>query len=195
MKFVVGLGNPGKRYATTRHNLGFMVVETLVCKWQVGPGRNAFGGLLYEAGPARPDCGRRRVMLLTPQTYMNCSGRAVGELAGFYKAERQDILVVLDDMALPTGRLRARARGSAGGHNGLADVLAALGGEDVQRLRIGIGPPPGRMDAMDFVLRPFEPDELEMIRQAVKAAAEAVEDWVFNGMDYVMEKYNRKDEN
>ena len=175
--------------------MGFMALEALVRRWRLGDGRQAFGGLLHDVRPARPDAGRRRVMLLAPQTYMNCSGQAVREAAAFYKAEHQDVLVVLDDMALPVGRLRARAGGSAGGHNGLADVLAALGAEDVPRLRIGIGAPPGEMDAIDFVLRPFEPGELETIRRAVGTAAEAVEDWVFNGIEYVMERYNRKEEN
>jgi len=193
-RFVVGLGNPGSRYASTRHNLGFMVVEGLVRRWQMGAGRTAFGGRLYEARPARPDAGTRRVMLLMPQTYMNCSGQAVRDLAAFYKARRREIRAVLDDMALPLGRLRVRAQGSAGGHKGLTDVLDAMGGQDVPRLRIGIGQPTGGIDATDFVLRPFEPAELETVRQAISSACDAVEDWVFNGIDYVMERYNRKED-
>ncbi len=192
-KFVVGLGNPGRRYARTRHNLGFMVVEALCRRWQTGDGRRAFGGRFYDVRPERAESGRRRVMMLTPLTYMNCSGRAVRRMADFYKAQRRDILVVLDDMALEPGRLRARSQGSPGGHNGLADVLASLGGQDVPRLRIGIGTAP-EMDATDFVLRLFETGESETISRAIEIAAEAVEDWVFDGIECVMEKYNKKGE-
>ena len=193
-KFVVGLGNPGREYADTRHNVGFQVLEALRCRWQVSGGRKAFDGRCDEARPQRPESGVRRVLLLEPHTFMNCSGRAVGEMARFHRADCQDILVVLDDLALPLGRLRLRASGSAGGHKGLADVLAALGSESVPRLRIGIGSPPERMDATDFVLTPFADGELEEIARAIQLAAEAVEDWVFHGAEYVMEKYNRKAE-
>jgi len=172
-----------------------MAVDALVGRWRAGEGRRAFSGVLYDARPQRPGADPRRVMLLTPHTYMNRSGQAVRALADFYKAQPQDVLVVLDDLALPVGRIRARAQGSSGGHNGLADVLAAVGGQDVPRLRIGIGPVPEGVDAMDFVLRPFEPGELEMIRPAVETACEAVEDWVFDGIECVMERYNRKQEN
>jgi len=112
----------------------------------------------------------------------------------FYKAALDELLIVLDDMALPPGRLRARAAGSAGGHKGLGDILTALGSEQVPRLRIGVGQPPAYMDATDFVLAPFDDEELEMVDAAILAAADAVEDWVFNGLPFVMEKYNRKPE-
>jgi PTH1 family peptidyl-tRNA hydrolase len=111
-------------------------------------------------------------------------------MSAFYKADPDQILVVLDDLALPTGRLRARAGGSAGGHNGLADVLEALGHTQMPRLRIGIGQAPPNMDSTDYVLRPFEADEREIIETAVQQAADAVEDWVFNGIEFVMDKYN-----
>jgi PTH1 family peptidyl-tRNA hydrolase len=127
-------------------------------------------------------------------TYMNCSGQAVQEMAAFYKAELHEILVVLDDMALPVGQLRARAGGSAGGQKGLTDVLAKLGSQQVPRLRIGIGAPPGRMDGADFVLSRFGPAEQEIIDVAIVQAAMAVEDWIFRGLDFVMERYNRKEE-
>ena len=191
-KFVVGLGNPSRQYARTRHNVGFAVLEALRRRWDLDKGRRAFEGRLNDARVQRPGTGVRRAMLLEPHTYMNCSGRAVRQMADFYKAACEDLLIVLDDMALPVGRLRARAEGSAGGHNGLTDVLAALCSEKVPRLRIGIGPPPGSMDPKDFVLSPFLDEELATIRQAVPRAAEAVEDWLFHGIAYVMDKYNRK---
>jgi PTH1 family peptidyl-tRNA hydrolase len=191
-KFVVGLGNPSRQYARTRHNVGFAVLEALRRRWDLDEGRRAFEGRLNDARVQRPGTGVRRAMLLEPHTYMNCSGRAVRQMADFYKAACEDLLIVLDDMALPVGRLRARAEGSAGGHNGLTDVLAALGSEKVPRLRIGIGPPPGSMDPKDFVLSPFLDEELATIQQAVPRAAEAVEDWLFHDIAYVMDKYNRK---
>ena len=128
--------------------------------------------------------------MLMPETYMNRSGQAVRELSGVYKAVPEDILVVLDDLALPAGRVRARARGSAGGHKGLADVLRVLGTDEIPRLRIGIGEPPGGMDAVDYVLARFSRDELEEARHAVETAADAVEDWLFNDMAFVMDRYN-----
>lgn len=193
-RFVVGLGNPGREYARTRHNMGFRVVEALQRRWQAYEPHRDFGGLVCEARPCRPQGGTRRVVLLEPMTYMNCSGQAVQEMAAFYKAELHEILVVLDDMALPVGQLRARAGGSAGGQKGLTDVLAKLGSQQVPRLRIGIGAPPGRMDGADFVLSRFADAEQEIIEVAIVQAAEAVEDWVFRGLDFVMERYNRKDE-
>ncbi|MFB3894323.1 MAG: aminoacyl-tRNA hydrolase [Phycisphaerae bacterium] len=191
-KFVVGLGNPGHKYAADRHNVGFAVLAALERRWKFGRGREAFSGVLCDARVSRPGESERRVMLLAPQTYMNCSGRAVRAMADFYKAAPRDILIVLDDMALPPGRLRARAEGSAGGHNGLADVLAAMGTTAVPRLRIGIGAPPGAADRKDFVLSPFAGDEVETMKAAVELAAAAVEDWVFGGIECVMAKYNRK---
>jgi len=192
-RFVVGLGNPGEQYARTRHNVGFRVAARLAKLWQASGPRNAFGGLLYDATVFRGRAARR-AMLLTPMTYMNRSGQAVREMLTFYKAAATDVLVVLDDMALPPGRLRARAEGSAGGHNGLDDVLAALGTQQVSRLRIGIGSPPGRMDAADFVLSCFTEREAAEIDVTVEQAASAVEDWVFDGIERMMEKYNRKED-
>ena len=190
-KFIVGLGNPGRRYANTRHNLGFAVADVLVDRWQMGRGKRSFSGRLYHARLQR-GTKQQMAILLKPLTYMNRSGQAVREMAAFHKADPDQILVVLDDLALATGRLRARAGGSAGGHNGLADVLEALGHTQMPRLRIGIGPARPDMDSADFVLRPFEADEAEIIETAVKRAADAVEDWVFNGIEFVMDKYNGK---
>ena len=190
-RFVVGLGNPGRAYRRTRHNVGFAVVEALVRRWDAGRGRRAFDGRLWEARPTIAGL-QRRVMLLQPQTYMNRSGSAVAAMVRFYKAELVDLLVVLDDMALPLGRLRFRAGGSSGGHKGLTDVLAALGSEQVPRLRIGIGSAPAGMDGADFVLMALTADEQEMLDLAVQQAAEAVEDWITLGITGVMDKYNRK---
>ena len=193
MRFVVGLGNPGRRYAQTRHNVGFQVVAVLHRRWGFGPERDAFDGLAADGRLQRGD-EAHRVMLFRPMTYMNDSGSAVRKMVDYYRSNCEDLLVVLDDMALPPGRLRARAGGSAGGHKGLADVLRALGTSDVARLRLGIGAPPGRMDPTDFVLGCLSDAEAEAVGPAVQRAADAVEDWVLRGTMFVMERYNRKPE-
>jgi len=191
VRLVVGLGNPGRRYARTRHNIGFKVVDTAVRRWSATGPKTAFGGLVYDARPVTADGRTARVVLLQPHTFMNCSGRAVRDITAFYKAPLTDILIVLDDLALPPGKLRIRTGGSAGGHNGLNDIIRLMGTEGIGRLRIGIGAAPEFMDSADYVLQRFADDEVDMIRQAVERGARAVEDWVFNGPDHAMDIYNR----
>lgn len=158
----------------------------------MGEPRAAFEGLLIDGRVSRPGAEAQRVMLLAPQTYMNCSGRSVRAMLDFYKGAPDELLVVLDDLALPPGRLRLRAEGSAGGHNGLDDVLRVVGTTRVARLRIGIGAAPAQMDPADYVLGRFGPDEQDAIDVAIRVAADAVEDWLFGGIDSAMAKYNRK---
>lgn len=189
-RFVVGLGNPTPEYEQTRHNVGFLVLDALRQRWMLPRPDKRFSARVADARVTRGD-DEKRVLLMWPQTYMNRSGRAVQPMLGFYKARPEHCLVVLDDMALPLGRLRGRAGGSPGGHNGLADVVRALGTRDVPRLRIGIGAPPdARMDSVDYVLGRFRPEELDVIRGAVQRAADAVEDWVFHDIRTVMDRYN-----
>ena len=190
-RIVVGLGNPGRKYARTRHNVGFRVLQTLVDQWALGDGREGFEGLTWNTRRNRGG-DVRRVMMLAPMTYMNCSGRSVQGMLKYYKVRLDETLVVLDDLALPLGQLRIRSDGSAGGHNGLEDVLQACGTNEVPRLRIGIGAPPGGFDAKDYVLSKFRPDEQEEIDVAIRIAADAVENWIFGDIKQVMEKYNRK---
>lgn len=200
-RFIVGLGNPGRRYVKTRHNAGFRVVEALRDRWGLGAGQSRFDGLVWEArrGPSpraeAPAAEPVKVTLLAPMTYMNNSGRAVRQMLDFYKAGAADggLLVVMDDIALPTGRLRLRPGGSAGGQKGLADILQACGTDAVHRLRIGVDAPPGRMDAADYVLGKFSKKEEEIIGPAIQQAADVAEDWLFVGMDKLMETCNRKD--
>lgn len=203
-KFIVGLGNPGRKYADTRHNIGFRVLEVLQNRWSPGEGRKAFDGLTWEmrigrsvegSAPGRPAV----VTLLAPMTYMNNSGRSVRAMLDFYKAfteneepDKDNLLVILDDLALPTAQLRFRASGSDGGHNGLSDILQTCGTRNVSRLRIGIGPAPDAMDPKDYVLGKFRPDEKEDIGAAIQIAADAVEEYLRDGIAKVMEKYNRK---
>ncbi|MDP6545225.1 MAG: aminoacyl-tRNA hydrolase [Phycisphaerae bacterium] len=191
IRLVVGLGNPGSRYARTRHNIGFDVVDAAVRRWSATGPKTAFGGLVYDARPVAPDGRTARVVLLQPHTFMNDSGRAVREIAAFYKAQIADILIVLDDLDLPPGKLRIRAGGSAGGHRGLNDIIRSMGDQGIGRLRIGIGAAPEFMESSDYVLQRFADDEVDTIRQAVERGAEAVEDWIFNGPLHAMDTYNR----
>lgn len=193
-RFVIGLGNPGREYAGTRHNVGFMVIDELVRRWDLGRGKKAFGGRLYDGRVGPPGTPGPRVLLLKPHTYMNRSGRAVRDLTAFHRGRSEDVLVVMDDIALPLGRIRARARGSSGGHKGLADVMSELDAEDVARLRVGVGAPPPPMDAVDYVLQRFAREELATVGRAVRTAADAVGDWLVHGTTYVMDAYNRAEE-
>ncbi len=190
-RLVVGLGNPGTKYARTRHNVGWQVVEQLVDRHRPPGPREAFQARLWDARIAR-GAAWARTLLAQPLTFMNRSGRSVRAAAEYYGIVPDDILVIMDDLALPTGRLRARASGSAGGQKGLADVIRALGTDQVPRLRIGIGQAPPGWDAADYVLSRFGPDEQEEIGVSIRDAADAVEEWLFDGLTRVMERYNRK---
>lgn len=185
MKLVVGLGNPGRRYEKTRHNVGFDVLRHLAERHASGNVRRRFSGELLEARIAG-----QKVLLLSPTTYMNRSGRSVAEAARFYKLAPEHILVVCDDLNLPLGKLRLRAKGSPGGHNGLADIIRMLGSEAFPRLRIGIGSPPPGCDPARFVLARFQADEQSTVNEAVKQAADAVAIWVSEGIDASMNRYN-----
>ena len=188
MKLIAGLGNPGPRYADSRHNIGFWVVDELARRWRADASRYEarFEGLL---GQARR--GGTTVLLLKPTTFMNLSGRSVGALARFYKLDRADLLVVYDDLDLPVGQLRLRAGGSSGGHNGMEDVLRSLGGDDVARIRIGIGKV-HRDATVGHVLGRFAPDEQPLIDTAVTTAADAAECWLARGIAAAMNEFNRK---
>ena len=189
-RLVVGLGNPGSRYAATRHNVGFRVVDELARRWSADGPKEDFQARVWDARPARRG-EAARVLLMQPLTFMNRSGQACRKAVDFYKVDAADVLVVMDDMALPTAALRARAGGSAGGQKGLADVLTTMGTQQIPRLRIGIGQPPPGWDGADYVLSTFRDDETEDIGAAIGQAADAVEDWVFHGLTYVMDRYNR----
>ncbi len=185
MKLVVGLGNPGRKYAGTRHNVGFDVVAQLARRFNAPAPRTAFQAEVTEAA-----IQGERVLLAAPQTYMNLSGRSVRQIVEFYKLPLDQLLVVCDDLNLPPGRLRLRASGSAGGQKGLQNIIEHLGTEDFPRLRLGIGRPPPQIDAVDYVLMRFPADERELIAAAVEQAALAVEVWVRVGTSAAMNQVN-----
>ena len=185
MKLVVGLGNPGPRYAGTRHNIGFGVVDYLAAAPGVGRWRNRF-----EAVVADTVEGTDQVLLMKPETFMNLSGRAVRAAVDFYKLAVTDLLVVCDDIALPLGKLRARAKGSDGGQKGLRSIEQQIGTTEYSRLRIGVGAPGERLDAADHVLSRFKPGERKDVEDAIAQAALAVLLWVRQGIDVCMNRVN-----
>ena len=187
MKLIVGLGNPGRKYAGTRHNVGFDVLTELARRHGTATARARFQGEAVEAMVEG-----ERAILLCPHTYMNNSGESVQPAKDFYKIENEDLLVVCDDFNLPLARLRLRTQGSSGGQKGLADIIRRLGTEQVPRLRIGIGTPPPEWDVADYVLSKFKKDELPEIEAATILAADAVAAWARKGIDYCMTQYNGK---
>jgi PTH1 family peptidyl-tRNA hydrolase len=191
VKAIVGLGNPGPQYKGTRHNVGFDVVDELARR----------AGVNFESAPAealiarwrRPDDGPRNdVLLVKPLTFMNLSGQAVGELARYFKIEVGDLIVVVDEADLPLGKLRARARGSAGGHNGLKSVIAHLGNE-FARLRIGVGRGGDQKNLADHVLSKFEKSEFADVERMTARAADAAEMFITSGIGAVMNAFNGGD--
>ncbi len=186
MKLIVGLGNPEAQYDGTRHNVGFMVLDALAERYGVKIRRKKFNALAEEVLS-----GDDKLLLLKPQQYMNRSGHAVATAAGFYKLDPVDVLVVTDDMALATGQLRLRPKGSAGGHNGLKDIMAHLGTDLFPRLRVGVGSC-GQRDAADYVLSRFDAEERDVIDQAAAIAVKAIDCWVTEGVQAAMTQYNAK---
>ena len=189
MKLVAGLGNPGGQYRGTRHNVGFEVVDLLARRH----------GLAFESAPADAVLAKWRtngevVLVAKALTFMNLSGPAIAELVRYYRVSLADLLIVSDDVNLPLGRLRLRPGGSEGGHNGLRSVADALGTVDYPRLRIGVGRGDERRDLADHVLARFEPDEQAGIEGAIARSADAVEAWIQQGFEAVMNAYNRANE-
>ncbi len=189
MKMIIGLGNPGTEYKGTRHNAGFEVVDILARRLEVEVKKKKFGALFG-------DCITKgiKLILLKPQRYMNRSGHVVATAAGFYKLALKDIIVITDDMALAPGRIRIRAKGSAGGHNGLADVIERLGSDEFARLRVGIGKSAEQI-GKDYVLSRPAAKDAELIEKAIEQAQQAAVCWVENGIDAAMNRFNVRSEN
>jgi peptidyl-tRNA hydrolase, PTH1 family len=192
MKLVVGLGNPGRKYGGTRHNIGFEVVDEIAARH----------GLEWEAAPAEAliakwrelRAGPAQVLLVKPLTFMNLSGHATRDLLHYFKVDLADLLVVVDETQLDLGRLRTRANGSAGGHNGLKSLIEQLGTDRFARMRIGVGRGDARRDLADHVLAKFDEDERPLVRDTIGKAADAVELFVSEGLEPMMNRFNRKEE-
>ena len=193
MKLVVGLGNPGPRYAATRHNVGFRVVERFARAQGIPLEERRFGGRFGRARAALVGGVRLDVGVLEPESFMNRSGEVVREALGLLPVEdvARDLLVVLDDVDLPFGRLRLRPAGGSGGHLGLADVIACLGRDDFARLRFGVGRPAVPMETSSFVLQRFSPEEEERLAPRIEAAAAAIEAALSQGVVAAMNRVNR----
>jgi PTH1 family peptidyl-tRNA hydrolase len=194
MFLVVGLGNPGSQYTGTRHNVGWEVADALAAElgWIAKPAdfdrqaRDKFAALTLD-GMAYGE----KLMILKPTTYMNLSGQSVQAAMAFYQLEPRQIMVILDDLALPSGKIRIRPGGSSGGHNGLKDIERALGGDEYPRLRLGIDAPPRGMAGRDYVLGRFTPQQSALVEPAVRRACGAVMTWIQNGIETAMNQYNQ----
>ncbi len=187
MKLIVGLGNIGKEYENTRHNIGFMVADELAKCWGITNWKNERNAMCAEY--RTPE----KVFLIKPTTYMNLSGEAAGAFANFYNIAPEDIAVIQDDLDLPCGQLRVRRKGSAGGHNGIKSIQQHLGTGDFPRFKIGIGHPARNASAViGHVLHRFGKDEQPLIEEAVSKMADAIELWLKGDMEAVMQEYNKK---
>ena len=186
MFLIAGLGNPGKEYAGTRHNIGFEVIDLLAEKIGAESGKKKFGSLISEA-----EFEGKKLILLKPQEYMNCSGQAIATVKGFYKIYEPNIMVAVDDMAIEPSMIRIRAKGSAGGHNGLADIIEKLGTDEFARIRIGIGQAP-HQNWRNYVLGKFTPQESEIMAQVKIKTCEAIFCWLRDGIESAMNRFNVK---
>jgi peptidyl-tRNA hydrolase, PTH1 family len=186
---VVGLGNPGRRYHGTRHNIGFAVADEVARRRQA-----EFESGREETLTARCGRGADAVLVVKPLTMMNLSGEAIAAVAGFYKIDPSAILVAADDVNLPLGRLRLRARGGAGGHNGFKSIIECLGTEEFPRVRVGVGRGDPRRDLADHVLARFDDDERDEVERAVARAADAVETFLAEGIEAAMNRHNRAED-
>jgi len=198
MKLIVGLGNPGRDYVGTRHNIGFEVIDVFARRFGwIGPSagefervaKSKFDGLALD-GTISLAAVSEKVLLLKPMTYMNLSGRSVQQAMAFYQLAPADIMVVLDDLALPCGKIRLRPGGSSGGHNGLKDIERALGTNEYPRLRLGIDAPPPRVPGKDYVLGRFSDEQKKLVDPAVERSLDATRTWIEKGINAAMNQFN-----
>ncbi|MBZ0298768.1 MAG: aminoacyl-tRNA hydrolase, partial [Anaerolineae bacterium] len=185
LSLIVGLGNPGKQYEHTRHNVGWMVLDELARRHSL-----SFDKTEKKALTASGSIGGKKVLLAKPQTYMNLSGEAVRGLVDFYKIDLAQILIIEDDLDIPLGTLRLRQSGSAGGQGGLKSIIQHLGTNEFNRIRFGIGRPPGKMTPRDYVLQEFKGDDAILVREVVDRAVDAVEVWLRDGIEAAMTHFN-----
>lgn len=188
MVIIAGLGNPGREYSNTRHNAGFMAIDEIAKKYSIDVSDKK-----HKAIYGKGVINGQKVILAKPQTYMNNSGESLREMMDFYKADPEtEIIVIYDDITLDVGGLRVRKKGSAGGHNGMKSIIAHLGTENFQRIRVGIGEKPARMDLADWVLGHFKKEDEDSLHDSLCEAVNAVEMLLCGQIDEAMNKYNRK---
>ncbi len=185
MKLIVGLGNPGKKYETTKHNVGFMVIDQLIDRYGESSVKEKYKCFVAE-GKIRGE----KVLLVKPQTFMNLCGEGVAPLASYFKVSPKDIIVIYDDLDMPVGQLRVRAKGGSGGHNGIKSLIQMLGTQEFPRIKIGIGRPPQGWQTADYVLSTFTSDEWPQIQEALEKSAQAVEVLLTQGIIKAMNDYN-----
>lgn len=185
MRIIIGLGNPTKEYEGTRHNVGFSVIYSICDEYNIKAASRKHKALM-----GRGVIGGESVVVAMPMTYMNLSGDSVRELVDYYKCTNKDIIVIYDDISLDVGKLRIRAKGSAGGHNGVKSIISGLGTDEFPRIKVGVGNKPAGMDLADYVLGHFTKNEQPLIRESVRYAKDAVGYIIENGMAAAMNKYN-----
>ncbi|WP_232699020.1 aminoacyl-tRNA hydrolase [Brevibacillus daliensis] len=173
MKVIIGLGNPGKQYEDTRHNVGFLAIDKISKQLNIPLSQMKFRAIIGEG-----NVSGEKVLLVKPQTYMNLSGETVGQLVSYYKITANDLIVIYDDLDLPVGKLRLRVKGSAGGHNGIKSIIAHLGTQEFNRIKIGIDRPEQGKSISDYVLHSFPKSDMSFIQDAIDLSAKACEDWV-----------------
>lgn len=186
MYIIIGLGNPSRKYAATRHNIGFDAITRIADDYNIS----------MDFKNHKAVCGKgfiqgEKVLLAMPQTFMNLSGESVRELVDFYKVEQDEIIIIYDDISLDVGKLRVRAQGSAGGHNGIKSIISHLGSQKFPRIRIGIGDKPDKMDLADYVLGHFLEEEEPLVREGLKEASRACEIIITDGIEAAMNQINR----
>ena len=188
MYIIVGLGNPDRQYQNTRHNIGFDVIDVIAAKNHITVGERKHKALIGKGF-----VGGQKVVLVKPQTYMNLSGESVREVIDFYKVdEKSELIVISDDISLDVGQIRIRKKGSAGGHNGLKNIILHLGHDEFQRVKMGVGEKPAGFDLVDYVLGHFPKEEREIMDESAGRAAEAIEVMITDGTDAAMNLYNKK---
>lgn len=185
MKMVVGLGNPGQKYNGTRHNVGFEVIAEMARRYDVGRPKSKFNGEFAETR-----IQNEKTILVCPLTFMNLSGQTVRAAIDFYKLELEDLLIICDDFNLALGRIRMKPSGSAGGQNGLDDIIRRLGSREFSRLRLGIGQPPPEWDVSNYVLGKFAAEDRVEMDRAIARSADATETWIADGISNAMNRYN-----
>ncbi|MFC7061765.1 aminoacyl-tRNA hydrolase [Halobacillus seohaensis] len=187
MKCIVGLGNPGKKYEKTRHNIGFVIIDELAKQNHWNVTQEKFKGLYTIE-----HIGGEKVLLLKPQTYMNLSGNSLRLFMDYYEIDEEDVLVIYDDLDLPPGRIRLRKKGGHGGHNGIRSIIDQLGSKEFKRLRVGVGRPSVPMSVVDYVLGSFDKEQLGPVEESIAQSVKACEAWLDQPFNEVMNEFNVK---